>query len=573
MTNERESCILGPLQGLAEEIHRTKYRLSGESFHDATARIADAVADSPEHFLQLKEIFREMRFLPAGRVQAAMGSPRKVTSYNCFVSGIIEDSMESIMGKAAEAATTMRLGGGIGYDFSRLRPRGDRIVSLDSVSSGPVSFMGIYDSICKTISSAGHRRGAQMAVLRVDHPDIEEFIHAKQNNSSLTAFNISVGVTDAFMEAVQADEEFPLTFHGRVYKVVSARKLWDEIMRSTWHYAEPGVLFLDTINRFNNLWYEESLEATNPCGEQPLPPYGACLLGSFNLTAYLDKDSPQGFNYYRFIKDIDEVVRAMDNVIDRSIYPLPAQETEAKRKRRMGLGVTGLANALEYLGHPYGSRGFIAMQEDIMATLRDCAYSASSDLAAEKGSFPAYDARPYRRGKFFATLSKEVQERIERQGLRNSHLLSIAPTGTISITANNVSSGIEPVFLERFERTVQTTDGPKVEIVEDYGVKFLGTKPRTAAQCTIKEHLAVMLTAQKYVDSSVSKTCNIGDEVTWEEFKDVYWQAYLGGAKGCTTFRASGKREGILKEVVDKESNESMACVYDPDTGRKSCDD
>jgi len=568
----------GPQKGLAEELHKTKYRLNGETFHDATARVANTLADDPTHFSALKAILRGMRFLPGGRVQAAVGAPRRVTPYNCFVSGVVEDSMDSIMERAAQAAQTMRLGGGIGYDFSLLRPRGDRIVSLDSVSSGPVSFMGIFDAICKTISSSGHRRGAQMGVLRVDHPDIEEFIHAKQNNGNLTAFNISVGVTDEFMEAVDKGLDFPLRFKEKVYKTVDARALWDEIMRSTWEYAEPGVLFLDTINKWNPLYYCEEIQATNPCAEQPLPPNGACLLGSFNLTTYLKgvgkPVEERYFDYRKLVEDIPHVVRAMDNVVDRAIYPMAAQEREAKSKRRMGLGITGLSNAGEFLGHPYGSTFFLKFQESVMTLIRDEVYMASSNLAREKGVFPLYDTEKYTKGLFFQTLSPSVRERIRKNGIRNSHLLSIAPTGTISLAANNVSSGIEPVFLSKFERTVQTTNGPKVEIVEDYGTKYLGVKARTANDCSVDDHLNTLVVASNLVDSAVSKTCNIGDDVTWEEFKNVYWKAWKGGAKGCTTFRAAGKREGILREVKDVESGDtSIACEYDPTTGNKTCDE
>lgn len=563
---------MGPTLGISEEIHKTKYRLKGETFHDQTARIADATADSPEHFKRLKDILRHQRFLPAGRVQAAMGAPRRVTPYNCFVSGIIEDDFGSIMERAAEAGHTMRLGGGIGYDFSRLRPGGDLIRSLDSQASGPVSFMGIYDAICKTIAASGHRRGAQMGVLRVDHPDIESFIHAKQNDHALTAFNISVGVTDEFMGAVSRGGSFDLRHDGKVYKTVDARALWDSIMRSTWSYAEPGVLFIDRINDWNNLWYCERIEATNPCAEQPLPPFGACLLGSFNLTRYVNEQ--KDFNIQQLEEDVVDVVRAMDNVVDRAIYPLDEQRDEAHQKRRMGLGVTGVANCLEYLGYPYGSRAFLEALSDILKTIRDMAYGASSDLAVEKGSFPLYDREKYTQGLFFKTLPDHLQRKIERQGLRNSHLLSIAPTGTISLTADNVSSGIEPVFLERYERTIQTTSGPKVEVVEDFGRRVWGVRPRTADQCTVGDHVQVLLTAQAYVDSSVSKTCNVGDEVTWDQFKEIYSQAYNGGAKGCTTFRAAGMRAGILKEVKDDETGdtEGLACEYDPTTGERSCD-
>jgi ribonucleoside-diphosphate reductase alpha chain len=564
---------LGPKLELSESIHQAKYRLKGETFHDSTARIADALADNSEHFVRFKEILRQMRFLPAGRVQAAMGAPRRVTPYNCFVSGRVEDSMSSIMGRASEAAETMRLGGGIGYDFSELRPRGDRIVSLDSHSSGPVSFMGIYDAICQTIAASGHRRGAQMGVLRVDHPDIEEFVHAKQNSDRLTAFNISVGISDEFMQAVRSGNEFVLRFGGNPYKTVDARRLWDEIMRSTWSYAEPGVLFLDTINKWNNLWYCESINATNPCAEQPLPPNGACLLGSFNLTSYVDK-SKKEFDIGLFVRDIPHVIRAMDNIVEKAVYPLPAQEKEAISKRRMGIGVTGLANTLEFLGFPYGSSEFIEAEEGILSLLANHAYKASADLAKEKGPFPLYVRDKYVQAGFIRTLDPSIQDRIYRYGVRNSHLLSIAPTGTISLTANNISSGIEPVFLERFERTVQTPEGPKATVIEDFGSSFWGVTPKTADKCTVEEHLGVLLAAQKHVDSSVSKTCNVGDDVSWEKFKNIYQVAYHQGAKGCTTFRAAGQREGILKEVKDTESGETtIACAYDPETGMKSCDE
>ena len=575
----------GPTLGISKEIHAMKYRSKGESFKEAMIRVADALKDNEEHYNQFKEILLNQRFLPAGRVQAAMGAPREVTAYNCFVSGTLEDSMDSIMDKAAEAAQTMRLGGGIGYDFSSLRPRGDHIASLDSRSSGPISFMGIFDAICKTIASAGHRRGAQMGVLRVDHPDIEEFIKAKNNSTTLTQFNVSVGVTDDFMDAVINDKMFDLVFEGKRYKTVRARYLWDEILRSTWDWAEPGVLFIDTINKKNNLGYCETIAATNPCGEQPLPPYGACLLGSFNLVKYIDNDNGLYFDYEKLKHDIAPVVRAMDNVIDRTVYPLEAQRREAQNKRRMGLGVTGVANAGEALGYTYGSPEFLEWLEEVMTVIRDTCYQSSISLALEKGPFPLFQADKYLESGFARTLPESLRRDIHNYGIRNSHLLSVAPTGTISLSADNVSSGIEPVFSLSYERTIQTFEGPKVERVEDYGYRVFGVKGKTANELSVFDHVKVLNTASRFVDSACSKTCNVGDEVTWEQFKDVYMQAYLGGASGCTTFRASGKRYGILNAsavedvAVEEEKEEDKdfieeggACYFDPATGLRTCE-
>lgn len=554
---------------LSDEIDRQKYRQVGEDFYSKVVRIADALKDTPEHFEEFKDALRHMRFLPAGRVQNAMGAARQTTAYNCFVSGIIEDSMDVIMKRAAEAAETMRRGGGIGYDFSRLRPRGELIKSLDSKASGAVSFMGIYDAVCQTIASSGHRRGAQMGVLRVDHPDIEQFITAKHDSTTLTGFNISVGITDEFMNHLDAGKPFPLRFEGKVYKEVDPVALWDMIMRSTYDWAEPGVVFLDRMNEMNNLWYCETLEATNPCAEQPLPPYGACLLGSFNLTKYVDDKS---FDWDQFKADIHTVVRAMDNVVDRTIYPLPEQETEAKNKRRMGLGVTGMANAGELLGYPYATPTFMEWAEKALKMLRDECYTASALLAQEKGAFPLYDKEKYTQGRFFKTLPKKVRELIEEHGIRNSHLTSIAPTGTISLTADNVSSGIEPPYSLYYDRTIQQFDGHQIERVEDYAYNQ-GVSGRTANEITADEHVDVLCLASKYVDSAVSKTCNVGDDVTYDDFKQLYYKAWKGGCKGITTFRASGKRFGILNEVKpDKEEPKAEACFIDPETGQKSCE-
>jgi len=584
------TAIYGPTIGISEEIHKMKYRSVGETFKEAMTRVADALKDGEEHFEAFRKILYNMRFLPAGRVQSAMGAPRRVTPYNCFVSLTIEDSMTGIMEAAANAAKTMQLGGGIGYDFSTLRPHGSLIRSLDSKSSGPMSFMGIFDAVCKTIASAGHRRGAQMAVLRVDHPDIETFIRAKNNSTELTQFNMSVGVTDEFMQAVKDDADFDLVFDGQVYRTVSATALWDDILRSTWDWAEPGILFIDRINQKNNLYYCETIAATNPCGEQPLPPNGACLLGSFNLVKYVKQNGIQSgdaatFDYEKLKADIPHVVRAMDNVVDRAVYPLPAQEKEAKDKRRMGLGVTGVANAIEALGFPYGSPSFMDTLEEIMRTIRDGCYRASIELAKEKGPFPFY-THNYLDSGFAQTLPGDIRNDIGEYGIRNSHLLSVAPTGTISLSADNVSSGIEPVFSHYYDRTIQTFDGPRVERVEDYGVREFGVKGMTADALSVFDHVRVLNLASKYVDSACSKTCNVGDDVTWEQFKDVYMQAYDGGSSGCTTFRASGKRFGILNASTSEDAaietvveldafvdeKEGGACYHDPATGLRTCE-
>jgi len=557
----------GPQNPACDTLHAQKYRLANEAFSEACSRQTAAMSDDEEHRRKYKNILLNQRFMPAGRVQAAMGSPREVTAYNCFVSGTIKDSMESIMSKATEAAETMRRGGGIGFDFSRIRPRGNRIVSLDSSASGPVSFMGIFDSVCETIVSAGHRRGAMMAVLRVDHPDIEEFIRAKRNENQLTNFNISVGVTDKFMECVRDNKSFTLQFEGQQYRTINAKALWDEIMRNNWDWAEPGVLFLDRINQENPLHYCETIEATNPCGEQPLPPYGACLLGSFNLVKYVTEER---FDFSQLVKDIPHVVRAMDNVIDRTCYPLVEQEVEAKTKRRMGLGVTGLANCLSMCGYQYGSTTSKRFTRKILKTIMCEAFSASSDLAVEKGSFELFDADKYLSSDYIARLPEDIKLKIKKQGIRNSHLTSIAPTGTISFTADNVSSGIEPVFQHELDRTVQTEVGPQIVRLKDYAYDKYGIKGETTDDLSVDDHLDMQIAVQPFIDSAVSKTINVGSGVSFEEFKDIYSKAWKGKLKGVTTFRLDGKRYGILNKI-EPEALEGSACFIDPETGQKEC--
>lgn len=607
----------GPTTLLSDKLHAEKYRGKGESFREAASRVANSLSDNEEHFKEFREILLDMRFLPAGRIQTAVGSSKAVTPYNCYVSGTIEDTFTdgtgSIMGRAHQAAQTMRMGGGIGYDFSTLRPRGALIKKLQSNSSGPMPFMEIFDAVCRATSSSGARRGAQMGVLRVDHPDIEEFIRAKQPSVSqmrlwnhiqsmedsadktqlwaalqetldLTGFNISVAITDDFMEAVVEDNEFHLKWGTHICQTVRARDLWEMIMRSTYDWAEPGVLFIDRINSQNNLNYCEAIAATNPCGEQPLPPFGACLLGSLNLTKYLDRKSPLSpwfFDYEQLFFDVPHIIRAMDNVVDIAKYPLYEQEKEAHSKRRMGIGVTGAANAIEALGHPYGSPGFIRELKDILKAVRDTAYEASAYLAKEKGPFPLFQKELYLDSPFVSQLPMAIRDLIAQYGIRNSHLLSIAPTGTISFTADNVSSGIEPVFSYRTDRTIiNLQNKPEVVSVEDYGFSRLGVRGKIASECTVDDHLRVLIAASSMVDSAVSKTCNVPTNIGWEEFKDVYVKAWRGGCKGCTTYRPGGLRGAVLTAKPDTPPHEEPlsetgladSCAIDPVTGRKNCE-
>lgn len=573
----------GPTLGISKWVYDTKY-FPDETFKEGITRVANGLKDSDEHFTALRVVLGRQMFLPGGRILNSIGSPRVTTPNNCYVMAKIPDSMEGIMRVAAEAAETMRRGGGVGYDFSTLRPRGALIKTLDSQSSGPLSFMEVYDAICACISSAGHRRGAQMGVLRVDHPDIEQFVEAKCNHHRLTNFNISVAVTDEFMQAVKDDAMFALRFDGTVYREVRATALWDKILRATWDWAEPGVLFIDRINKKNNLWYCEEIAATNPCGEQPLPPHGACLLGSFNLTKFIvpvEKDR-YGFDLASFKAVLPTVVRAMDNVIDHGPYPLAEQKEIHEATRRMGLGVTGLANTSEIMGMGYGTEKMLQFTAHILQVLRDECYIASIQLAKEKGAFPLFEAAKYIRSEFANTLPEHIIAGIQNHGIRNSHLLSIAPTGTISLGADNISSGIEPVFSLGYDRDVRTFDGVRTERVDDYAYRVYNVKGRTVDDISVEDHVKVLNVASHYVDSSVSKTCNVGDNVTWEEFKNVYMSAYDGGASGCTTFRASGERFGMMRKSSEEDTQdveqkdetiiEGSACYIDPETGIKTCE-
>jgi ribonucleoside-diphosphate reductase alpha chain len=555
---------MGPKTEYSQALHREKYRAENETFDEFTCRLASCLCDYEEHYKHFRRLLADMRFLPAGRIQLAIGGSKSITPFNCFVSGKIDDSIEGIMNRLSDAAHVLKMGGGIGYDFSTLRPHGDIVHSVDGPAGGPVNFMTIYDSMCKCIASTGNRRGAQMGVLRVDHPDIESFINAKQDGHSLTAFNTSVGVTDDFMRAVEMDSMFELKFNGHVYRKIRAQYLWDKIMRSTWDWSEPGILFLDTINQYNNLYYLENIQCTNPCAEQCLPPWGACLLGSFNLTQYIIQDNGKYvFDYNTFQNDIPCAVRALDNVISVADYPLEEYANEELSKRRIGIGVTGLANAVEAMGYSYGSLEFLEETKKIMATLLHGAYLSSINLAIEKGPFPLFDANKYIQSDFIQQLPFKIIDKIRKHGIRNSHLISIAPAGTMSLCADNVSSGIEPVFSYVTSRLIRQDDGERVVTLKDYGYEFLGVEGQTCHDISVMKHLAVLATVQKFVDSSVSKTCNVGDNIVWEGFKDVYMKAWKMGCKGCTTFRLSGKRKGILQGQA--------VCEIDPVTGRKTC--
>ena len=926
-------------EAFSDHLHSVKYRGRGESFEQAMERIAQVLCEDNDHRKRLMDILMDRRFLPAGRVQSGAGSEKEVTCFNCYVAGTIEDHLVgkgSIMDRATEAARTMKMGGGIGFDFSSLRPKGALIEKLDSMSSGPISFMGIFNAIGLAISSAGHRRGAMMAVLRVDHPDIEAFIEAKQNEHALTGFNVSVNITDDFVKALEADTDFDLLWNYEPQESVNARDLWNRIMRSTYDYAEPGVLFMDQANRMNNLYYCETMSATNPCvtgdcevltsegprtvlslvgkpftaivngephrsegffqtgvkptyrletveghhcrltedhkvltdsgfvpakdlndshrivmngesswggegtydegyllgllmgdgwfggdgkatlgvwgstndgykgiverataafnalgysrpaddiwrpvmregkvsewrasstfltrlaerfgvrrgnkiitekireassdfhrgfisgmfdadgtvvgsrsdkgqsndgaalrigqanldtlefiqatlanlginsalyknrkaaghhdfpdgkggtkpyftkamhelsvaginavkfaemiethdsrkkeklgealdrysrgpykdkglrlkslirdgiepvydctvpevsrfvcngiivhncSEQILPPHGACLLGSFNLTRYLtETDNGRWLNLQRLENDIPVVVKAMDRVTDISLYPLDEQQKEAISKRRMGLGVTGVANALEHLGHKYASPKFLTILRKTMAVLRDCAYAASTEIAREKEPFPMFDRDLYLRGNFVRDLPIHIRRGIAKHGIRNSHLTSIAPTGTISLCAGNVSSGIEPVFAHRMKRKVFFPEGQREVEIVDYGVRKLGVEGKTTSDCTVNDHLNVLKTVVPYVDSAVSKTVNIPSDMPFDDFKEVYRKAHAFGAKGLSTFRIGGERAGIMEDASESESEgDGVSCELD-EHGHLSCE-
>ncbi len=567
---------------IAEQIWDMKYRLKEAdgtpvdgTVEDTWRRIARALAEVEadpalweDRFYHALEGFK---YLPAGRITAGAGTGRTVTLFNCFVMGTIPDSMAGIFDAVKEAALTMQQGGGIGYDFSTIRPRGAEVKGVAADASGPLSFMDVWDAMCRTIMSAGSRRGAMMATMRCDHPDIEAFIEAKKDPARLRMFNLSVLVTDAFMEAVKADGPWELQFGGKVYRTVEARDLWNRIMRNTYDFAEPGVIFIDRINRMNNLAYCETIAATNPCGEQPLPPYGACLLGSVNLAALVAE--PFSANARVDAAALDELVRLsvrmMDNVVDASRFPLPQQAAEARAKRRIGLGVTGLADALLMLGLRYGSEEAARQTEAWMKAIARAAYLASVDLAQEKGPFPLFDAEPYLASGTMTQMDADVREAIRAHGIRNALLTSIAPTGTISLYAGNVSSGIEPVFAYAYTRKVLQKDGSRSEEeVVDHAVRLWrelkGDAPLpdyfvNAQTLPPLDHVRMQAAAQKWIDSSISKTINCPEDISFDDFKEVYMAAWDQGCKGCTTYRPNAVTGSVLSvaETTDTTPTEA----------------
>ncbi len=563
---------MSQVAAISQQIWDMKYRFKSadgqpvdKTLADTWRRVATSVAEAeaPELRAEWAETFEaamaDLEFLPAGRIIAGAGTERQVTLFNCFVMGTIPDDMGGIFAHLREAALTMQQGGGIGYDFSTLRPKGAPVKGVGADASGPLSFMDVWDAMCRTIMSAGSRRGAMMATLRCDHPDIEAFIDAKQEPGRLRMFNLSVLVTDAFMQAVREDQSWELHFGGVTFKTIHARALWDKIMRATYAYAEPGVIFIDRINRRNNLWYAETISATNPCGEQPLPPYGACLLGSINLAKLVSSpfEAEASLDLDRLSKLTAVAVRMMDDVIDVSNFPLPEQTKEAKAKRRIGLGVTGLADALLYCRARYGSEEAVRLTETWMSTLRRAAYAASVEIAKEKGPFPLFDAEKYLAGESVGELDEELKSAIAQHGIRNSLLTSIAPTGTISLLADNVSSGLEPVFSYAYTRSVLMPDGTRrEEEVTDAAYRaFRRLKGETtplpdyfvnAQTLAPGDHVVMQAAVQKYIDSSISKTINVPAELDFEAFKDIYRQAYDLGCKGCTTYRPNDVTGSVL---------------------------
>jgi ribonucleoside-diphosphate reductase alpha chain len=565
------------MSDIARQIWDMKYRLKSpdgtpvdHDVADTWARVAFAAvqAEAPEKqrewALAFADALAGYRFLPAGRILAGAGTDRNVTLFNCFVMGTIPDDMGGIFMHLREAALTLQQGGGIGYDFSTLRPKGAPVKGVGADASGPVSFMEVWDAMCRTIMSAGSRRGAMMATLACDHPDIEEFVDAKRTPGRLAMFNLSVLATDAFMEAVRNDAPWDLKFEGRISKTVQARELWDRIMRATYDYAEPGVIFIDRINEENNLAYCETIHGTNPCGEQPLPPYGACLLGSINLAKFVEGPFTDDWHFDEeaLAHHARVAVRFLDNMIDISRFPLPEQRAEAFAKRRIGLGVTGLADALIFCRARYGSPESLELIDRWLGIVSEAAYEASADLAEEKGAFPLFDRDAFLARPNIEKLPEGLHVKIAAHGMRNALVTSIAPTGTISLFADNVSSGVEPVFAYSYGRKVLKPDGTREEqLVTDYAYRkfreVFGEEAElpdyfvNAQTLSPRDHIAVQAACQRHIDSSISKTINVPADISFADFEGVYREAYEAGCKGCTTYRPNPVTGAVLEAIAD----------------------
>lgn len=555
---------------LAADIWSAKYRFTTpEGGGDATieetwSRVAAAVAEAEKPALRRRwrdrfyEAMQDHRFLPAGRILAGAGTGRAVTLFNCFVMGTIPDDLSGIFEHLKEAAVTLQQGGGVGMDFSTIRPKGAPVNGVGAEASGPLSFMDAWDAMCRTVMSAGQRRGAMMGCLRIDHPDIEAFIDAKREPGRLRNFNLSVLVTDAFMTALEKGAEWPLVFAGKTFRTVPAADLWRRLMQATYDAAEPGVIFVDRVNEKNTLASVETIAASNPCGEQMLPPYGACLLGSINLARLVERPFEPG-------ADVDEAalaelsrtsVRMLDDVIDVSRFPLEQQKLEAEAKRRLGLGVTGLADALVFCGVRYGSDEAAARTRRWLGVIKREAYRASAEIAAEKGTFPLWDPQMLERPNL-KSLDEDTRALIAEHGLRNACLTSIAPTGTTSLVAGNVSSGVEPVFAWSYSRKVRQPDGStREEPVEDYALavwkalKGDAAPPEdlfvTAQTLTPADHLKMQAAAQEVIDSSISKTVNCPRDIAFDDFSEIYRDGWRMGCKGLTTYRPNDITGSVL---------------------------
>lgn len=602
------------VQPISQDVLVEKYLKSGEaSVDDLFARVARALASVEQESLRSKyeSIFLENLYagaIGAGRIMSAAGTTIQATLINCFVQpvgdciqGLDDNGYPGIYEALREAAETMRRGGGVGYDFSRIRPRGAAVKGTASMASGPCSYINVFDQSCSTVESAGARRGAQMGVLRIDHPDVQEFITAKRTPGRWNNFNVSVGVTDAFMQALTENRDWELVHTAApgstlmekgayqredgqwVYQKLPARSLWDIIMKSTYDFAEPGILFLDQINRDNNLHYCESISATNPCGEQPLPPYGCCDLGPIILTRFVRHPfgfaGVPAFDFEAFEKTVAIQVRALDNVLDVTYWPLQQQRDESAAKRRIGVGFTGMGNTLAMLCLQYNSAEGRAMAKRIATSMRDAAYLASVELAKEKGAFPKFDAKGYlAEGTFASRLPAPIQEAIRENGIRNSHLLSIAPTGTVSLAfADNASNGIEPAFSWTYKRKKREADGSHSEYdVEDHAWRMyrelggdMSQLPNyfiSALEMSASDHIAMMETVQPFVDTAISKTVNIPADYPYDDFKNLYLQAWRAGLKGLATYRPNTILGSVLHVDAPKPeaSKPAPQPVIDP---------